>query len=375
AAMGQFDLEPLDITDLLDPGLPARLDRLDVVYANCGPLTALLLAVRERHGLPVRVIREVRTSGWIGYAFQEWVASPLHRPDDRCAHVAAHSMALWTGFRGEGGDVFHYPMLHGPRDPPRKGPPRVAGYFSRIAPHKGPRWLPSIVARLREAGWPLEKLVLGGATDSPTQRDGVVQALRASGVDVTMPGALNHARALAMMRSVDVVLFPSVSSLEGLGRVVPEALHAGCRVVASDWCGGRDLVAPAFRIPLASGTRSGSSREGFPMADLDLEHWNPPPWDAPCAMAEALASYRRDPDRTRALIAGRARDASPPPTGVRLSFDWPPPDKAAALDLCAALAKRVRAEARNRADLLDLGGAAKRSLIALGFAPTATFQV
>ncbi|MBW1881801.1 MAG: hypothetical protein JRJ84_25880, partial [Deltaproteobacteria bacterium] len=38
AAMGQFDLEPLDITDLLDPGLPARLDRLDVVYANCGPL-------------------------------------------------------------------------------------------------------------------------------------------------------------------------------------------------------------------------------------------------------------------------------------------------------------------------------------------------
>jgi hypothetical protein len=374
AAADAFDLEPLDVTDLLDPDLPGRLERLDVVYANCGPLAALLLVAREQHDLPVRVIREVRTSGWIGYAFQEWVASALHRPDDRCAHVGAHSMALWTGVRGERGDALHYPLLQGHGEPPREGPPRIAGYFSRIAPHKGVGWLPAIVTRLREAEWPLEKVVLGGATDSPAVRDEVVRVLRATGIDVAVPGAQDHATAMATMRAVDVVLFPSVSSLEGVGRVVPEALHAGCRVVASDWCGGHDLVSPAYRIPLAPGTRSGSCRDGFPMADLDLEHWNPPRWDVPCALPEALASYRRSPDRSRALVAGRAQGESPPPIEVRLSFDWPPPGKAAALDLCVALADRVRQEARDRADLLDLGGAAKRSLISLGFAPDVTFQ-
>jgi len=375
AARGAFDLEPLDIADLLDPGLPTRLERLDVVYANCGPLAALLLAIRERHGLGVRIIREVRTSGWIGYAFQEWVASILHRPDDRCAHVASLSMALWIGFRGAQGDVVHYPLFSAPGRPTPAGPPRVAATFSRIAPHKGLGSVPSIVDRLREAGWPLERFVLVGATDDPALRDRVVRRLRAGGLEVAVRGALDHAGTLAAMQTVDVVLFPSVSSLEGVGRVVPEALHEGCRVVASDWGGAHDLVAPAFRIPLAPGSRSGPSRDGFPMADLDLDRWDPPPWDAPCAVPEALARYHRDPERSRALVAGRPVGESPPVVGVRLSFDWPDPDRAEVLGHCAALAERVRAEARDRADLLDLGGAAKRALIALGFAPEATFRV
>jgi hypothetical protein len=78
----------LDITDFLRNDLTQRLAGVDAVFANCGPIAALLFQLREAKQLSMSIYREVRTLGWVGYAFQEFVANELQR---------SHSCSILVG--------------------------------------------------------------------------------------------------------------------------------------------------------------------------------------------------------------------------------------------------------------------------------------
>lgn len=370
----QVRLHPLDIHDLLDPSLPRRLAGLDVVVGNCGPAAALLLWLRERHGLGFRLVREVRTTGWVGYAFQEWAAREWHRPGDRAVHVSPSSVALWRAFRGDRGDLFHYPILPVRPPDPVATAPRRAAFVGRLASEKGLGRLPDLVARLREAGWPLEEVSLVGDVLEPALLEEVRERIGGSGLRVEVTGPLPHAGVQAHLRHIDLLLFPSRSSVEGAGRAVVEALGAGAAVIGSDWLACHDLLPPAFRVPLRPGAGPVfSGRDPFAWVDLDAGAWDPPRLPARCALSDAVRGYVRDPAATLAVLRA---DPVPPVADVplRMTIGWDA-FRAVPREACAALWARLRRDQPSRATLVDLGGAVKQAILALGFDPEVGLEV
>ncbi len=377
------ELTWLDVSMFLSDDLAERLSRLDVIYGNCGPLTALLLFLRERHKLGFRVVREARTLGWIGYGFQEFVARSLARPDDTCAHVCPYSGRVWQGVRQAGADVHHYPLLDkitvGPVDPSKSV--LRCGYFSRLARHKGFHFVPAIIGKLRAANWPIESLTTCGAIDDQTLFNDSCDALRQEGLAVDHSGQASHQEALSLMDQVDVVLFPSVSNIEAVGRTVVEAVARGKLVIASDYAGASDILPAPFRIPLSlpQPTR-GPSAEGFCIADLAVADWRPPPVTSSLlGSAASCSGYLYDrKDFLQALGPDGATDRligprQQPGQDVGMAFDWSAFEHRSAERWCEAVWALLREETQSRADLLDLGGAMKRSVRRAGFEPDVQF--
>lgn len=376
-----FRVVDLDISWFLTGELARWLGDLDMVYANCGPLTALLYHIRDREGLKFRVVREVRTLGWVGYAFQEYVASELARPGDLCSHVSAYALEVWSALRGEPSDVHYYPLLDGgriiPESPVNVGRDLRCGFFSRVTEDKGFQFVPQIIAKLKAADWPIAALELCGASDSPELLASGCRALEQDGVAVRCHGELDHRRSMSLMAEVDVVLFPSVSSVEGVGRVVIEACGLGKTVIASDYCAGRDVLTPAYRIPLrmpAPVTKS--SAHPFAIAGLDLEAWEPPAPGSPSIRAEPCARYCYDADvflGTFVFPQDATKLDSEPDHDLRMAFDFDRFEGLSKRAWCERVFENLKSEYRDRADLLDLGGAMKRSVMGAGFVPDVTF--
>ncbi len=381
AGPGDWRIVSLDVADFLTGGLPAQLAKLDVVYANCGPLAALLFELRAAHRLDFRIVREVRTLGWVGYAFQEFVARELERPGDVCAHVSNYCRDVWAPLGTARRAVQHYPLLNSHRRARPHSPPPAAdgvrcGFFSRVSGDKGFQFVPDIIRRMRDAGWAIAALDMCGSDADGgafTRRTGA--EIEKLGVAVDYLGELDYRRTIRTMNAVDIVLFPSISSIESLGRVIVEAAARGKMIVASDYCGAHDILPAANLIPLSiAGEVSGDSPDAFPIGTLDLDNWTPPrPEDAQPARYEDFV-YSRD-KFLDVLASGEAEDTGKVTGGaLAMAFDWEALAQRSARDWCAGVARRLESEAGSRADLLDLGGAMKRAMIAEGFAPEVTFS-
>lgn len=383
AAAG-IDCVPLDPLLFVASDPASRLAGLDVIYANCGPLAALLLAWRERHGLSFRLVREVRTTGWIGYAFQEEVAASLARAGDACVHSSAYARDLWRRFRGESGDVHLQPVVsrrRRTRPLPRR--PLVTGYLSRVCRGKGFAALPAVLEHLRAHGWPLAGLRTCGEQTDPGLVAGVAAAVTRQGLAFEHRGPLSHADALALLEAVDVVVFPTLSSFESAGRVSIEAAAAGKVVIGTDYCANAELIGRQARIPFAPDSgQAGPSHREFEVARLDLERWTPPaPDEAAASMLRVSTRYTAHPATLTALITGRVAPLARPDTplapvpGLDLELDR---RLATATDrdaLVEELLARLRAARPSRTQLVDLGGAAKQALLAAGYCPQARFTV
>ncbi len=361
---------------------PVRLAPLDVVYANCGPLAALLFEARERHGLDFRIIREVRTLGWVGYAFQESVARALGRPTDRCVHASEYARGIWATARGPGDEHAFYPVVERRSGDvaarrirlPNQG--RVAGYFSRVTRDKGFHELPRIVERLHHAGWPLREVRVYGSVIEPEWIGAVRESLRAQQVELRLYGEVPHRRALAAIEAVDVVLFPSLSSFESAGRVVVEAVSIGRAAVASDFCAGAELGIPGLRIPVRfARSRRGSTSRAFSVGTLDVDAWNPPSPAAVEGIEIDDEAYRSDPERLRALLdpaplAARSLTAAP----LAMSIEAPDFDRETALESCAGVRRALAGRAVADRGFLQLGGRTKHAILDTGYRPDVEFR-
>lgn len=379
--IGNARVVDLDIGLFVSDRLADELAGLDVLYANCGPLAALLLYVREQANLDVQIIREVRTLGWIGYAFQEYIAGAFQRTGDVCTHVSDYSLHVWKALRSGCRDVHYYPMLH---DRPgfrtaergRKGG-LCCGYFSRLSRDKGFDYLPALIEKIRAVGWPIHSLDICGANDDDALVKAVCEKLEARNVAVRYHGELDHRQSLSLMASVDVVLFPSVSSFEGVGRVVIEACGLGKTVFASDYCGARDILAPAYRIPLSMPEpTSGPTAYPFPIAGLDIDSWDPPPPVNEEGNFDGCHRYQYNTeDFFKTFISSCGQDTGQdcPGHGLRMYFDWDQFDRMSKEAWCARVSDLLISVCRNKADILDLGGVMKRSIMRAGFVPDVTF--
>ncbi|MDA0230212.1 MAG: glycosyltransferase [Proteobacteria bacterium] len=375
----------LDVSEFLGGRIAKRLANLDVVYANCGPLAALLFGLREANGLNFRIVREVRTLGWVGYAFQEFIARELERPGDVCAHVSNYCRDVWAPLETARGALQHYPLLEssgqidsGSGDAP--GGNVRCGFFSRVTADKGFQFVPEIIRRMKAVGWEITSLdVCGSSTDGENFGKDASAAVEALGVAVNFYGELDYRRTMQILTSTDIVLFPSVSSIESLGRVTVEAASRGKIVIASDFCGAHDIFPPECLIPLViDNIVSGPSSDSFAIGELDLERWTPP--TPQVTLAARYDAYVSDSDKYLRILApagpASGRNVENPDAGamIAMAFDWDQLAERSAQDWCAKIAIRLAAESRSRADLLDLGGAMKRSIVGEGFAPEVSFS-
>ena len=377
SATGVFELRTTDISIFRDyQRIRNFLAACDAVYANCGPWAALLYLVREREGLDVRIVREVRTVGWIGYIWQEEVVLQLERPGDHRVFPSRYARDAWDCTAPSiAGSRIYYPIIRTASRAAQPGPMAggTAGFFSTLTSDKGFDYLPGVISRMRGAGHRVDRLILAGQQADPALYGRVEQALSDMGVAVDFRGGLPNGKVRKLMAGCDFVLFLSVSSLESLGRVIIESSEQGVPVITTDFGAARDLVHRDYRIPVDYlAAASGPCDSGFPVAWLDLDRWQPPkrlsphacflpPVDQYTVNAQAAADLLRPPRREPPAAAWPAR----------FSFQCDVDGMALAHDLLdnndVLLAAPIH-------ELLDLGGTLKRFLLSRGYNPHVDFR-
>jgi glycosyltransferase involved in cell wall biosynthesis len=115
-----------------------------------------------------------------------------------------------------------------------------------------------------QTDYPHELVILG---DGPAQeRQAIADEGDRLGVRVLMPGHLPREDVARWMRSAEVFLLPSIR--EPFGLVLLEAMACGCRVVAAEEGGPRDIISPDLVVsglaslvrPLAQGSEQDEAR-------------------------------------------------------------------------------------------------------------------
>lgn len=125
--------------------------------------------------------------------------------------------------------------LFQPVDKPRSAPVRLV-YAGKLSRAKGvPRMLETLKG-ISDPPWVLSLVGSG----SGEERDECMALARALGDRVIIHGAVSQPDLAAIMKASHVLILPSF--FEGLPLVIIEALAAGCRVVATDLPGVRELV-------------------------------------------------------------------------------------------------------------------------------------
>lgn len=350
------------------------LQNCDVVYANCGPWAALLHLVREREQLGTRIIREIRTVGWIGYIWQEEVAGRLERSGDQRIFPSRYARDMWDAAQpGLAPARVYYPMIEPSDARSARRKTYAAGFFSVLDRDKGFHLIAGVLARLREAGHRIDRLILAGQRIDPDLYLSVVDSLSAIGVDVDYRDGMPNADLLRLMDECDVVLFLTTSSIESLGRVMVEASARRVPVVAADFGAARDLINPDYRIPVDYPDHvAGRSDSRFALGELALERWTPPAdLAADICYLQAMSDYLADIAPASSILEAPSIPAPADPLPLAFSFV----SEVDGLDIAQRwLDEPGPGRTSPYRALVDLGGTLKQYLLAHGYNPLVSFR-
>lgn len=355
-------------------GIADFLQSCDVVYANCGPWAALLHLVREREQLDARIIREIRTIGWIGYIWQEDVAGRLERPGDQRVFPSRYARDIWdAALPGLAPARVYYPMIEPGGAPAGVTNTYAAGFFSVLSRDKGFNSLPGVIGRLHESGHRIDRLLLAGQLADPDLYRSVVDNLSAIGVDVDYRGGMPNRNVVELMAECDVVLFLTTSSIESLGRVMVEASAQRVPVVAADFGAARDLVAVDYRIPVDyCHHATGLCDSSFALGELAPERWKPPAaLVADDCYLQPVSEYRADAQPVPDVLTTPSvpTPAEPPPLAFSFTSE---------VDGLEVAQRLLDAPKPTRTSpycaLVDLGGTLKQYLLAEGYNPRVSFR-
>jgi len=379
-----LEFHPIDPILLIQSNRLEQLHNIDTFYCNFGPLSSLIMSYRETHGLNYSIIREIHTNSWIGCAFQESIASCLERPQDILVHSSRYSASVW---KKKTINQLVYQNLLGSNFKPQysaipfKKKAYKVGFFSRFTTDKGAHFLPSIINILKSRGWNITDLHVAGIAN-PELLSLVTSKVENLQCQIYYHGPLSYPSVQTLMRSVDIILHPSVSSFESLGRVIIEACKLEKIVFASAYCGGYDILSPPYRIPLEKSRKThGYCSEPFCIAPLALETWLPPRPEE-CIYpfnVSALIPYCGVEQLHKALLEPNSLSShtlsqitfSP---NISMSIDTPELDRESVLEKCATVKLNLRKRANTRKQLNDIGGPLKESILSSNFNPKVIFQ-
>lgn len=266
-----------------------RAEEPDILFLNAEPENQLalqaVLAVRAHQRPPAVVLTSWRNidSRTAGSPYQlGWMHRWIERMALRkTAWIVAHSAAARDLYRSYGFEkVSHIPPAIDPAPYQAAAPllPKAKGfrigYIGRFTPLKGGDVLLEAAAQLPEE---CEVVMAGeGGMKDVWMRKAVSLGIQGR---VLWPGALHHADVPSMLKSLDVLVLPSLTGAawkEQFGRVLIEAMAAGTVAVGSD----------SGEIPGVIGDAGLVVREGDP-----------------AALAEALLRLYRSPELLHRLAA------------------------------------------------------------------------
>ena len=348
----------------------------DVVYANCGPWAALLHLVREREQLDVRIMREVRTVGWVGYIWQEEVANRLQRPGDQRVFPSRYARDVWEAAVPEACPArVYYPMVRKASEltMPPATPTGTAGFFSVLSPDKGFPYLPAVISRMRDTGHRFDRLIVVGQQADPDLYRQVENGLRDIGVEVDYLGGRPHNEIRALMAVCECIFFLTTSSIESLGRVMVEASAQRVPVITADFGAAMDLVSTEYRIPVEyPAEAAGFCDSAFPLGELALERWKPPSvLTADACYLPSVSEYLVDAQPMPEILRPPNREPEAATRPVQFTFtcavDGPELAEKLLDDLDSLRNKPIH-------ELVDLGGTLKQYLLANDYNPRVSFK-
>jgi glycosyltransferase involved in cell wall biosynthesis len=253
---------PHDVVRLFEDDAMARsaLANCDVVVSTVGPHAYLYFYLRERLGLAYRIVRDVRTALWNGYLLQEALVAPYIRPDDSVTYSSAYSRDLFRYLFPHvprGSQHICYPLVRWfPASTAKVGyrvrdrSVRIIGYVGRLTDDKNFPQALDLVAELRRRRPGRFMLQAIGEGRPPTGHPRAVRERlgdRLDGYQWIPP--VDRDRLWAHYASFDLLLFPSTSTLETLGRVLVEATYAGVPVLAASHGASQELLVEDALLP------------------------------------------------------------------------------------------------------------------------------
>ena len=239
------------------------LSNTDVVVANVGPHAHYYFYLRAQHGLDFAIIRDVRTAVWSGYLLQEHLCQPYLRASDTLLVASVYTRAvchrLFPHLRHHA-LVQAYPLTVGfpasqaRRPSPDRSQPLVLGYIGRLSEDKNFHDIVELLIRLNEHADRTYMLLACGDVHSGSCDPAVISRKIAAhlgqGEYFRYLPTRSNGEIWALYEQMDVLLFPSTSNLETLGRVLVEASHAGVPVVCGRHAAAVELVPEAQLSPV-----------------------------------------------------------------------------------------------------------------------------
>ncbi|WP_166021049.1 glycosyltransferase [Streptomyces chilikensis] len=322
---------PHDVVELFRSDEAAReaLTGCDVVVATVGPHAYLYFHLRERLGLDFRIVRDARTALWNGYLQQEALSAPYLRPDDVLYHSSRYSLALYSmlfpGLRSSRQAVC-YPLLRWfPAElagswtgSGSSGPTRI-GFVGRLTDDKNHAQAVGLQRELaRRAPGAFETVAIG---EDPRRGRRAPDGPPVPGYSWRPP--VDRARLWQDYREMDVLFFPSTSSLETFGRVLVEASFIGTPVMASTHAAASELLPSESLLPTVLREDTGfTTHLAARLGDVDVTH------AADLLVAGAVPPagkghqyYADHDDLLLALVHGEVQEAAGlEPTAVQRAF-------------------------------------------------------
>ena len=125
---------------------------------------------------------------------------------------------------------------------------------------------------------------------------------------------------------------------------------------------------PKFKLPVRIRSQIGPTDSAFCLGELDLTRWQVPDPSEPCFHVDRCERYRAGSSDIEDLL-----HTHPPPCRQKLPlqfrFHWETLRGRSPMQWCEELACELNRQFVSPADMLDLGGALRRSLLQLSFAP------
>lgn len=264
------------------------LDSEDVVVSNVGPYAHLYLYIRERFGGRFRIIRDVRTSSWSGFLLQEVLARPLTRPGDKILFPSNFCKQYFINLFDD--SLYNecssvcYPLFDSfPKQIPEKKngqwPGLRMGYIGRISDDKNfSQVLEIFIQKCMDEQSKIELHCAGPVDPASTFKSirSIKKYLAHRGVSAdrfVYKGNLSYSLIWPFFRQIDVMLFPALSSVESLGRVILEAQYAGVPVVSADYAAASEILPPENLVkPVFRMNKSFDMIKPFSFGSISVDH-------------------------------------------------------------------------------------------------------
>lgn len=223
----------------------------DIVFSNVGPLCFFYFYLREKFNGNFRILRDVRTSSWAPYWLQEYIAGPLTRtgdvvifPSDFCRQYYLHLFQKWLF---PDNTVVFYPLTFSFPEivqKKRKNHLRI-GYLGRMSSDKNVEQILSVYTNLVKHEDKNAELHLAGASGNKYSPENIKKYFKKNGVSdskIFHYGRLPYENIWKVYDNIDVLLFPTMASVESLGRIIIEASRAQVPVVTAHYAAGPELI-------------------------------------------------------------------------------------------------------------------------------------